>query len=76
MMHLTINDFCLNVSRLHDNRFISLSSRSLKSYYFYSVRSIRLWNSLPNYVTCAQNLYYFRRLLSNVNFVPYLRGRL
>ena len=41
---------------------------------FYTVRMIRLWNSLHNNVTASRTIYVLHRLLSNVNFIPYLRG--
>ena len=73
--HLSQNDFDIRVSNQHNNRFISLASYSCVTYYFYTVRTIRLWNSLHNNVTASQTIYYvLRRLLSIVNFIPYLLG--
>ena len=62
-------------STLHDYRFISLPSSNCKSFYFFTVRSVRLWNSMHHDETSTRNFCTFRRLLHNVNFVPYLRGR-
>ena len=72
--HLTLNDFDIHVSSLHNNRFFSLPSYSRVTYYFYTVRMIHLWNSQHNNVTASQTIYVLRRLLSNVNFIPYLWG--
>ena len=72
--HLTLNDFDIRVSNLHNNGFISLPSYSRVTYYFYTVRMIRLWNSLRNNFTASRTIYVLRRLLSNVSFIPYLRG--
>ena len=44
--HLTLNDFDVRVSNLHNNCFISLPLYSRVTYYFYTVRTIRSWNSL------------------------------
>ena len=65
-------DIC--VSNLYNNRFILLPSYSRVSYYLYTVRTIRLWNSLHNNSTASRTIYVLRRLLSNVNFIPYLCG--
>jgi hypothetical protein len=74
-LHLKLDDFGLCLSRLHASRFISLPSSSRIMYYFFTVRMIRMWNKLPHNVTSACTFYRFRRLLTNVNFAPYLRGR-
>ena len=72
--YLTLNDFDVRVTNLHNNRFISLPSYSRVTYYFYTVRKIHLWNSLHNNVTAARTIYVLCRLLSNINFIPYLQG--
>jgi hypothetical protein len=74
-LHLTLADFCVFISRLHNNRFISIISFSRSTYYFFTARTVRLWNSLHRDITSARNFVHFRRLLSHVNFTPYLRGR-
>ena len=75
IIHLSLHDFSVQNSTLHNYRFISLPSSNRKSFYFFTVRSVRLWNSMHHDVTSARNFCTFRRLLHNVNFVPYLRGR-
>ena len=63
------------VSNLHKNQLISLPSYSRVTYYFYTVPTVRLWNSLYNNVTASRRIYVLRRLLTNVNFIPYLWRR-
>ena len=75
LLHLFLDDFCKYVSSLHDNRFISLHSRSQSSYYSFSTYSVHKWKSTTNHVTNAQNFCHFRCLLSNLNLLPYLQGR-
>ena len=74
-LHLTCNDFGMSLSRLHENKFISMLSNTRVSFYFFTARTLRLWNSLHNSITTACTFFRFRRLLSNVNFASYLRGR-
>jgi hypothetical protein len=75
-MHLTLHDLSIQESRLHTNRFISPISHSRNAFCFYTARSIRLWNCLLPCIATMRNVAHFRRLLHNVNFAPYLRGRL
>jgi hypothetical protein len=75
LLHLSLDDFGLLLSRLHSNRFISLPSSSRSLYYFFTLRTIRLWNTLHNNVTSACTYFRFRRLMHNVNLSAYLRGR-
>ena len=72
---LTLSDFDIRVSNLHNNRFISLPSYSHITYYFYTVRTICLYNSLHNNFTASRTIFTLRCLLFNVNFIYYLRGR-
>ena len=75
--HVTIENLNIFLSRLHNYWFSSLLSLKFNhiDYYFHTVRTVRLWNSLNSNITSAFNLCLFRRLLSRINFVPYLRGR-
>ena len=75
IIHLSLHDFSETNFTLHNCRFISLLSSNCKSFYFFTVCSVRLWNSMNHDVTFACNFCTFRRLLHDVNFVPYLRGR-
>ena len=75
IIHLTLHDFSVQNSTLHNYHFISLPSSNSKSFYFFTVRSVRLWNSMNHDEISARNFCTFRRLLHNVNFVPYLQGR-
>ena len=74
-VHLSLSDFCVNESRLHANRLISLVSHSRSTFHFYTTRTIRLWNSVLPAIATARNVAHFRRLMQNVNFEPFLRGR-
>ena len=75
IIHLCLHDLSVQNSTLHNYRFTALSSSNRKSFYFFTVLSVRLWNSTHYDVTSARNFCIFRRLLHNANFVPYLRGR-
>ena len=59
---------CITIASFH-------CLRICVSRYFYTVRTVRLWNSLHNNATASQTIYVLHRLLSNVNFIPYLRRR-
>jgi hypothetical protein len=73
-IHLTLDDFGVSVSNLHNNRFLSLPTTSRITYYSFIVRTVCLWNSLNRTVTIAYNYSSFRYLLSHINFAFYLRG--
>ena len=75
IIHLSLHDFSVQNFTLHNYCFISLPSSNRKSFYFFTVRSVRLWNSMHHGVTSTRNFRTFHRLFRNVNFVPYLRGR-
>ena len=68
IIHLSLHDFSVQNSTLHNYCFISLPSSNRKSFYFFTVHSVRLWNSMHHDVTSAHNFCTFRRLLHNVNF--------
>ena len=75
IIHLSSHDLSEQNSILHNYRFISLPSFNRQSFYFFTVRFVRLWNSMHRDVTSARNFCSFRRLLLNDNSVPYLRER-
>ena len=53
-MHLSLHDLTIKESALHVNRFISLTSHSRNAFYFFTLRTIRLWNSLlPHTAKCV-----------------------
>ena len=73
--HLSLNNFSVQNFTLNNYCLISLPSSNCKSFYFFTVHSVRLWNSMHQDVTSARNFCTFRHLLHNFNFVPYLRRR-
>ena len=59
IIHLSLHDFSVQNFTLHNYRFISLPSSNRKSFYFVTVRSVRLWNSMHHDVTSARNFALF-----------------
>ena len=55
MLNLSIHNFCMYESCLHNNYFILLLFRSRNSYYFYSAHSVCKWNSIPNNINNDNN---------------------